>query len=1055
MDSSRKILDAFGFSYFGTYVDAYYNNDNKMVKRTMQPLEAERIKKNGYCQNVWDANYKVSRKPNLWCVDTSKSNITTIDIDQPDKCDILEHLMNKCKFYVKTRKGYHFYFKNCDKIPRQQLCGVADFNTNLLFFGGKYNVIEAVYIALNDDGTEKVYETKKGKKITLWTDYKLSNESYEYKVVKSEKIVDMDDKIINWCLKTIEENIKNDEQPKKKKLFDNVKYDNDKFINKLDVTTVLNGIKCLSDKRFYNGEKNCYDVWRNTIFICKNMNNSEEVIKALWERSKIGKYKNISYNEVLNHFNNQTLTDVDKSTFFNICRDNFEGNYDKYFTSTYDVPDFKYTEINKQFLDYNELIEYFGSEKLRVIKSRYGSGKTQFITKVIQNAKEEERIIFLVMRRSLALSLANEFKEYGFINYLEAKDGEMTFKTNRVIISLDSLSKVSFRRLQLLNIKAYDTVFCDEFTSLLAHMSFEQMHNPEDIYQILKMIINKSKVSYFLDGDISNREIKYLQKYHDYKALPIVNVNKGRKYHFYLHYDEQDFIDKISCDLKNKLNVVVASATSKFAKQLYELFKDDYKSLLIIGETSDKDKKKMTSANDLFKKHQLTVYTSTVSVGVDINEKNHFNKVYGYFSNCQTVCAREFFQMLFRVRNPEDDNINILLANTCVIAPHHKLKHFEDVIHTSFDINDTRAYDYIQLWNRWEEANKCYNLNVFLYYCTIKGHKYTLNEDKVDKFKKIKNDDDNDYYDVEGCDIEEDKIYKEEEEEENVDNQALNIYNSELIDDDKYKELTKRVSKFKATTEQKRQIEKFIYYKKFCLPVDISFDDFKKYYRNLHILKSYKMFYMLNNEDDEGYVKVIGDVKLRSRFDTFILTQKHNYFKYITSILGFKKCGDKITKKDLDSKLKDIYKLINTNDFNTIYLCSSIDDKSRSITPRLQMIFNHCGFDFTPKQAKINGVKTYVYTVSESELLKYYNDKYRTDGEKSIEFNKLKIVENILKPVDEPEPEPKKEKKEKKNTIPIIISTEEKKKIRDKNAKNENLKELSKYKKTIIDDYLN
>jgi hypothetical protein len=1041
MDSSRKILDAFGFSYFGTYVDAYYapneNNNIVLKKRPIMPNRKTREINRAFCDNVWDSNYMIKRKPNLWAVDTKRSNITTIDIDQPDKCDILEHLIKKCKFYVKTRKGYHFYFKYNDTIAKKisefnenkhtALCNTVDFNTDLLFFGGKYNVIDEVYTALNEDGTQKYYTTKKGVKIPIWCDYKLKDESYEYKVIKAEKIVDMDDKIINWCVKIIDiynkkeqEDINNN--PRKKKLFDNVKYDNDKFVNKLDVTTVLNGIKCLSDKRFYNGEKNCYDVWRNTIFICKNMNNSEEVIKALWERSKIGKYKNISYNEVLNHFNNQTLTDVDKSTFFNICRDNFNGNYDKYFTSTYDVPDFKYTEINKQFLDYDELIEYFGSEKLRVIKSRYGSGKTQFITKVIQNAKEEERIIFLVMRRSLALSLANEFKEYGFINYLEAKDGEMTFKTNRVIISLDSLSKVSFRRLQLLNIKAYDTVFCDEFTSLLAHMSFEQMHNPEDIYQILKMIINKSKISYFLDGDISNREIKYLQKYHDYNALPIVNVNKGHKYHFYLHYDEQDFIDKISCDLKNKLNVVVASATSKFAKQLYELFKDDYKSLLIIGETSDKDKKKMTSANDLFKKHQLTVYTSTVSVGVDINEKNHFNKVYGYFSNCQTVCAREFFQMLFRVRNPEDDNINILLANTCVMAPHHKLKHFEDVIHTSFDINDTRAYDYIQLWNRWEEANKCYNLNVFLYYCTIKGHKYTLNEDKVDKFKKIKNDDVDDYYDVEGCDIVINDDGNDDEEEENVDNQALNIYNSELIDDDKYKELTKRVSKFKATTEQKRQIEKFIYYKKFCLPVDISFDDFKKYYRNLHILKSYKMFYMLNNEDDEGYVKVIGDVKLRSRFDTFILTQKHNYFKYITSILGFKKCGDKITKKDLDSKLKDIYKLINTNDFNTIYLCSSIDDKSRSITPRLQMIFNHCGFDFTPKQAKINGVKTYVYTVSESELLKYYNDKYRTDGEKSIEFNKLKIVENILKPVEADEPVKTKTKKtEVKKIEPKII----------------------------------
>jgi len=981
MDSSKKILNAFGFSYFGSHVDAYYNDDNKLIKRTHQPLEKDRIQENGFCKKVWDANYKMMQTPNLWCIDTLKSNITTIDVDQPNNCDILDHLLKKCKFYVKTRKGYHFYFKNNDKIPRQQLCGVADFNTNLLFFGGKYNVIDNVYIALNDDGTEKVYETKKGKKVPLWTDYNLSDEFYEYKIIKADKLVEMDNKIEEWCLNLINTTTKETNTPKKR-LFKEKKILEIEQIEKLDLPTVLNGIKCLSDNRFTT-----YDVWRNTLFICKNMNSSEEVIKALWERSKIGKYKNISYAEVVNHFNNQSFVDVEKSTFFNICRDNKDGNYDKYFTSTYDIPDFKYTEINTKFLDYDEINKYFGSDKLRVIKSRYGSGKTNFIKQVIINSNKSDRIIFLVMRRSLALSLANEFKSYGFINYLDCKEGEMNFKAERVIISLDSLSKISYKRLEKLCIKAYNTVFCDEFTSLLAHMSFGQMKEPENIFKLFRNIINSSNVSYFLDGDISNREVKYLKKYHSYQGLPLVNINKGRKYQFQLHYDEYDFIDKIECALKNKLNIVVACATSKFANDLYERFNTDYKCLLMIGDTCDKKKKKMVEANKLFKEYQLTIYTSTVSVGVDINETNHFDQIYGYFTNCNTVCAREFFQMLFRVRNPKSNDINILLGNTCVIAPHHKLKHFEDVIHSSFDIDESRAFDYIQLWNRWEDTNKIYNLNVFLYYCTIKGHTYNLDETKINKFKKNKEDDDNDYYNVEGCDIEEEQDQQEEKDDEGETvKRAEKIFNSELIDDDEYIRLTKRVSKFKASTEEKYKIEKFVYYKKFCLPQDIEYEEFKNYYRNLHILKAYQLFIGKNIIPGE-FEEQFYDIKYKSQFEEFTIKHKHNYFKQCMNTLGLTKSGDTISCKDYENKIDSLYTIFNVKDFNTIFLTGDIKNDKRSVTLRTQLVFNNCGFDFIRKQIKKDGNKSYVYSIVENPLLKYYIDEYDIKPLSSANYN--------------------------------------------------------------------
>jgi len=74
---------------------------------------------------------------NSVAINVEKSNISIIDVDKPEECFILEHLKKYCLFYVKTKKGFHFYFKKSDEseaLGKNQQCDIIDINTNLLYF---------------------------------------------------------------------------------------------------------------------------------------------------------------------------------------------------------------------------------------------------------------------------------------------------------------------------------------------------------------------------------------------------------------------------------------------------------------------------------------------------------------------------------------------------------------------------------------------------------------------------------------------------------------------------------------------------------------------------------------------------------------------------------------------------------------------------------------------------------------------------------------------------------------------------------------------------------
>ena len=125
------------FKYFGVFVDAYTNEKDEIKKHIIAPYHTKYENSKHYFQSIYHFKSGKNYEPNGIAINTSE--ISTIDVDEPDNCKkLVEKLLIDCKFYIKTRKGYHFYFKKENVLSRNEKCDIVDINLPQLFYIPKY-----------------------------------------------------------------------------------------------------------------------------------------------------------------------------------------------------------------------------------------------------------------------------------------------------------------------------------------------------------------------------------------------------------------------------------------------------------------------------------------------------------------------------------------------------------------------------------------------------------------------------------------------------------------------------------------------------------------------------------------------------------------------------------------------------------------------------------------------------------------------------------------------------------------------------------------------------
>lgn len=106
----------------------------------------------------------------------------------------------------------------------------------------------------------------------------------------------------------------------------------------------------------------------------------------------------------------------------------------------------------------------------------------------------------------------------------------------------------------------------------------------------------------------------------------------------------------------------------------------------------------------LLKQSQLFIYSPCITVGVDISFK-HFDKLYGFVCN-QSVTARDFMQMIARIRNPTSNIINLLIDSKISKSKIANYYDYDEVkliyAHQyNYNPNDLTTYQILRLWNKF------------------------------------------------------------------------------------------------------------------------------------------------------------------------------------------------------------------------------------------------------------------------------------------------------------------------------------------------------------------
>lgn len=963
-----ELFNAHKFIYFSMWMEAKKNNEtNKIVKIPHFPK--------GYKDLTESIIYNVNHS--LIAIRTGKiSNIFIIDIDdlQNTTAQKLNTLcLEFCGWRVSTRKGFHYYFKYDDRLNAYEKQSKASNINNPLGF-----------------------DTRGNGGIIFYGKYNLEGETYKYNLIDEKpKLKVMTDDIFDYVkllLDTEKIEAGEVEIKPKKTISKGKKYNG--IISKIETEEMLKYIECLSDKHFES-----YETWRDIFFMCYNCNNDNKILNALFNRSKIGKYKDlITLEECHNKFyNNDYYNDFNIYGFINICKeDNKNDKYNEYF-GTYDKYDFEYEtmtdkfydENNKNKLNYNVISNYFKDEKLCVLKSPYGSGKTTYIKKLIKDRYKNKRIIFLVMRQSLAYDLESEMSIMGFKNYLNSE--KVNYKDDKIIISLDSLRKITYYKNMKCFIKSYDLVICDEFCSLLSHFDFDSIKEVESLYNLFELIIQKSEQTYFLDGDISNREVKYLQNYLNYESKPLFNNKVTRKFNFNLTYDNEKYYKLIDEDLKKGYKICIPSMAAEFCQTIQEKYKN-YKVLVYNAKINDSIKKKLIKLEELIKQYDIFIYSPSITVGVNIDFE-YFHSIYGYIHN--SVCARVYYQMLFRVRNIKNDNINILIGTNCITLNNNHYDQFQEVKKSLYDDDYIiNAFEYIKLWNKWESNNNKNFLNVFKYYTLLKGFNFNIEKKPEGKIE------------AQTSSI----------------NAIERILKVDLINFETFQQLSEKVKKTEATTEDKYKIEKYIYFTKFKLDKNYNDPkDFKdKYYKKLHILKGYlynKFYNEKNKKDNEKLLynicknikddiinekQAISNIKYKNfyeinkniekldesyynnKFDKKIIEAKYKYFVQLENILKVE--NGQINKDILTDKKDELLNIFNSKEFKILFEHRTIKEATiKKLLGSINSVYNLYGLE-------INNVR---------ETIRNKDKKSKITNNEHLEINKMDCIPNCYNDYEE------------------------------------------------------
>lgn len=292
---------------------------------------------------------------------SGKNNgVVVIDIDG------IEHITNKkimdiclkyCKFYNKTRKGYHFFFKWNPNLP------------------------SAFNIKYKDDPTNSGIDFKTTGGCLYYGSYKINDTIITYDNIIHEDIIDMPTIIIQELNKISGKSTQTSQRKTSNypNIILNTTHEFPDNTTVIDHNTLDDILKCFPPETYTT-----YDNWIRICYLIKQTNHLPQAFELFYKYSRsVSQYANVSRNECLAKWNSiKWNPDFNFQILLHLAR----RNNPKIFNTialphiNQDIkPLFTPITINTPFINYTDILPYINTNnKIIVIKSPYCTGKHIF-----------------------------------------------------------------------------------------------------------------------------------------------------------------------------------------------------------------------------------------------------------------------------------------------------------------------------------------------------------------------------------------------------------------------------------------------------------------------------------------------------------------------------------------------------------------------------------------------------------------------------------------------------------------------------------------------------
>jgi len=338
----------------------------------------------------------------------------------------------------------------------------------------------------------------------------------------------------------------------------------------------------------------------------------------------------------------------------------------KTFVNSFDLPNVKIPVRHLPTFETADiqLKHYETSHKVAIFNIGMGGGKTGSTVSYLKDTKKS--FIWLSVRQALAKNTYKRFVDdkLDVYNYLDDGNSENKEKNinkaRSLLISCESLH-------YLKNTNKFDVLVIDEIESLLNNWDSTTHKNLEANFHNFKALFQQCKKIILLDAFTTTRTINFLKSLGIEDIITYTSDYKKQTRTLVENDDFDAILNKMVNDINNKRKIFVFypflndSSSHMGIKSLEcEIRKRSSiqpEIITYMSKASDKVKKTLYNVKDSWKKADVILTTSSITVGVNY-EGEDFDKVYLLTSGMCNL-ARDLIQVSLRIRCPKSSIIEM------------------------------------------------------------------------------------------------------------------------------------------------------------------------------------------------------------------------------------------------------------------------------------------------------------------------------------------------------------------------------------------------------------